>query len=600
MDTESLAVSAVKTQLSKTDILSPFISEKDKEPCWDGSVYIYADTRKTKSNLKRVPVQVKGMAVNRRKVKEHISYTVDYTDLVAYLEDGGAIYFVVYIDSKTGDALQIYYTPLLPEKIKRFLGIEKRSYTFEFKKFPTDIKRIEDIFVSFHADSKKQVGFARKPVYSPFEIAQKPDFECFSLSVTSAHPIASISELPSLMEGMPLSVYGRLKTLDLPIPVQYIDEVRDIKIAEDISMLITVECVQYYDGVRRSYEKDGVVIYIGSCVKVTFLYDSEGRVKTHPQVEFKIKGTLSERIRGIEFFAAAIEHNGFDFGPCHLELNDVKSEFDGLENLKNVLESYRISKKMLDSLSVNKELEMDRFSENDMETLRNLIFCIGFGSTISGSAPETKRSSILRLGNLRLLVNYFMRDDGYIVVGTFSVHLIAKWRDPISHEEIRISQFTGLTADDFLGCDNVNLAFVIEDYQAIPEYERLYDHANQTALEFICAYDKSGNEAFLDASNALFNWIEKKNGLPEEILLVNRLQIVRRTRPLEYPEKRLLIKMIEELEDGPLKCCAFILLDEKKEAQQILDSFGPRELDFFKTFPIYKFLRDNQNGSVIA
>ena len=32
MDTESLAVSAVKTSISKTDLMSPIINEKDKEP----------------------------------------------------------------------------------------------------------------------------------------------------------------------------------------------------------------------------------------------------------------------------------------------------------------------------------------------------------------------------------------------------------------------------------------------------------------------------------------------------------------------------------------------------------------------------------------
>lgn len=107
MDTEVIATAAFKLAISKTDLLSPFVNEKDKEPSWDGHIYIYSDKRKTKENIKRVPVQVKGEAVNRRKVKEHITHDIDYDDLMAYLSDGGAIYVVVYIDETTGEPLQI-------------------------------------------------------------------------------------------------------------------------------------------------------------------------------------------------------------------------------------------------------------------------------------------------------------------------------------------------------------------------------------------------------------------------------------------------------------------------------------------------------------
>lgn len=36
MDTEALAVSAVKSAIAKTDYLVDYINDKDKEPMWDG------------------------------------------------------------------------------------------------------------------------------------------------------------------------------------------------------------------------------------------------------------------------------------------------------------------------------------------------------------------------------------------------------------------------------------------------------------------------------------------------------------------------------------------------------------------------------------
>ena len=60
MDLETIATSSVKSSISVTDELSPFINERDKEPSWDGNIYIYANSDKRKEGIKKVPVQVKG------------------------------------------------------------------------------------------------------------------------------------------------------------------------------------------------------------------------------------------------------------------------------------------------------------------------------------------------------------------------------------------------------------------------------------------------------------------------------------------------------------------------------------------------------------
>lgn len=51
MNIESMAVSAVQNAISKTDYLGEQISKGDKEPSWDGSIYVYntpADNHKKK------------------------------------------------------------------------------------------------------------------------------------------------------------------------------------------------------------------------------------------------------------------------------------------------------------------------------------------------------------------------------------------------------------------------------------------------------------------------------------------------------------------------------------------------------------------------
>ena len=54
MNIESMAVSAVQNAISKTDYLGEQISKGDKEPSWDGSIYVYntpADNHKKEDFL---------------------------------------------------------------------------------------------------------------------------------------------------------------------------------------------------------------------------------------------------------------------------------------------------------------------------------------------------------------------------------------------------------------------------------------------------------------------------------------------------------------------------------------------------------------------
>ena len=65
MDIEKLATSAVTGYISKTDYLSPFINEGDKEPSWDGNIYVFNNRSKSKCYLMgKVAVQVKACTQN--------------------------------------------------------------------------------------------------------------------------------------------------------------------------------------------------------------------------------------------------------------------------------------------------------------------------------------------------------------------------------------------------------------------------------------------------------------------------------------------------------------------------------------------------------
>lgn len=73
---ETLSVNVVKNSIVTSEFLDQFIADNDKEPSWDGYVYIYGDKSKKKSNLKgRMPVQIKGTECDDHS-KDVISFSM--------------------------------------------------------------------------------------------------------------------------------------------------------------------------------------------------------------------------------------------------------------------------------------------------------------------------------------------------------------------------------------------------------------------------------------------------------------------------------------------------------------------------------------------
>ena len=116
MDIEKMATGALSTCISATETMSPYLNDGDKEPVWDGHIYIYKDKQKNSANIKRVPVQVKGVQCSVLPAKEP-TFPVKVSDLQNYLDDGGVVLFVIYI-TKGGLESRIYYSALPPVKLQ--------------------------------------------------------------------------------------------------------------------------------------------------------------------------------------------------------------------------------------------------------------------------------------------------------------------------------------------------------------------------------------------------------------------------------------------------------------------------------------------------
>lgn len=595
MDLEKLATSAIEKEIAKTDLLSSFINSGDKEPCWDGHIYIHEDKKKTKKNIKKVAAQVKGKAVRTRDAKRTISYPISCDDLRAYMMNGGTVFFVVYLNKDTGDVLQIYYVSLLPVMVKKLLDEKKsrRTTSVKFHKFPADNARKTELFLNFYEESKKQVSFAGKDLPNIDDLIKKGLLENISFSYTGLGACPDTRLLPKIIDGKSLTLYANIKGGTAPIPIEYFDEITNITTSKDTNIPISVKGHIYYDKVKTIATADTIEQQIGSSVKIIApnVDKVDSSIKIH--LNINLTGTLTEQIEALEFIIALVDNEAFNFGDAEFPAKFPQSELDRMEayNFPEMLSNRKHIKEVLDSMNVKKDLELSKCTSDDIDNLMRIVNSIGDHRIIRGEIDEKNPGQKIKIANLTVAVVYIKANGGYRIYDFFGNRFDVKWA-PEGMEPVEVSQFMMMRPDDYLTLDNLDLEKVVENFKIIPPSTTHFELSNNCMLSMLNAYDKAPNPELLNAARQMNVWLgQHTDFLSSEIVTLNRLQIELRERPLEFSEKQELYTIATTAKDEFQRLGAFLLLDEQEEARKIFDTLDEDRLNLFKGFPIYKFYK---------
>ena len=595
MDLEKLATSAIEKEIAKTDLLSSFINSGDKEPCWDGHIYIHEDKKKTKKNIKKVAAQVKGKAVRTRDAKRTISYPISCDDLRAYMMNGGTVFFVVYLNKDTGDVLQIYYVSLLPVMVKKLLDEKKsrRTISVKFHKFPADNARKTELFLNFYEESKKQVSFAGKDLPNIDDLIKKGLLENISFSYTGLGACPDTRLLPKIIDGKSLTLYANIKGGTAPIPIEYFDEITNITTSKDTNIPISVKGHIYYDKVKTIATADTIEQQIGSSVKIIApnVDKVDSSIKIH--LNINLTGTLTEQIEALEFIIALVDNEAFNFGDAEFPAKFPQSELDRMEayNFPEMLSNRKHIKEVLDSMNVKKDLKLSKCTSDDIDNLMRIVNSIGDHRIIRGEIDEKNPGQKIKIANLTVAVVYIKANGGYRIYDFFGNRFDVKWA-PEGMEPVEVSQFMMMRPDDYLTLDNLDLEKVVENFKIIPPSTTHFELSNNCMLSMLNAYDKAPNPELLNAARQMNVWLgQHTDFLSSEIVTLNRLQIELRERPLEFSEKQELYTIATTAKDEFQRLGAFLLLDEQEEARKIFDTLEEDRLNLFKGFPIYKFYK---------
>lgn len=358
---ETLSICTVKESIVLSDYLKPFINENDKEPSWDGFVYIYKDKNCSKENLKgRLAVQVKGKE-HKDLTKEEISYSMSTVDLRNYLYDGGVILFVVYL-AENGTKKKIYYCELPPIKLRILLAEakEQQTKTIKLKQFPDDNNKKATIFLNCLENCQKQASFSNATLLSLEEIEKEGLLEGVTVPITAV----GIEDPQTALLNNEVYVYAKIKGSAIPQPLEMIP--MDMRTYETQAASIKIDEKQFYTQFQRVRSASSTKCILGE----SFVIQSEN--STSPcKITYKNSNKVRVLAKDLDFMLSYLEKgyfllNGvempFDYDGADLSNFNIEEQKERLQTAKDIV-------KLLDKITISPLL-----SNKSSPLSENIIF----------------------------------------------------------------------------------------------------------------------------------------------------------------------------------------------------------------------------------
>lgn len=605
MDLEMLGIAALEASLAKTDQLQSFLSKRDKEPIWDGLIHIHKGKTHQKADDKKVYVQVKCKKCSYTNAKRTIKYPIEVADLNGFMNNGGAIFFVVCVNENSGDTLGIYYAALLPFKIVKLK--EENSATeaisVELDRFPDGNNDKVEVFLNAYKDGIKQTSFAGITPPSVDDLQKQGVLDSLTLSYTGFAKKYDEVLFPKLAEGKEMYLYANVKGGVAPVPVEYYKNISHIVTFREIVNSVKANGTEYYHSYMMIADAENITLKVGSSLIIKFPNNPDPPKTVTFTITVKLQGTLKQRIQAIRFITAMIEAQQFYIGGLSLPANFPQTELDKMhvKDYPSILSSYLRLQRTLDKLNVTKDLDYDKCSSEDIMNINTLITAIDEEKPVYGIKEGQPNIVNLVISNIRIVLLCKKNDDGsYSLWNFFDTHFPIVVIDENKHGH-PTSQYAIMTKDEFLTVDNINYPNILNDFQSVDPQEWVIDSANLLLLEMLKAYDERQNDKLFSLIKSMADWLTGQTAyIPYSVVTINRLQITARERPLTYAEKQSLNDIIATEQDAFCRIGAFLILDEQEEANKLFTALTDKQRKTFKEFPIYKFCKqkteDVDNG----
>lgn len=584
---ETLSINAVRDSIVMTDFLDQFIADNDKEPSWDGSVYIYNNKNKIKENLKgRIPVQVKGTE-NDDLSKEIISFPVSVIDLNNYLYDGGVVFFVVYIGYK-GLTKQIYYAELPPVKIRNILSEAnvQKTKNIKLKKFPTDPNEKAMVFFNCLENCQRQSSFSIAKLHSLEELEEQGVLESLTIPLTT---VGNISPITALFKNE-FYVYANIKGGVIPQPLDI--RPQNLVIGQERKIAVTVGNRKFYNRANIFQDANTVKMILGESFSMT-VQKSDRSSRIH----YKNSNKLRTLVNDLDFILSCISQGEFQINGKKIPFDKETVDLSNFQITKKreFLEYAKKIVQMLDMFGCKKDIDITTLSKQDWQNINYLVTAFVDKKEVSGLKENLPCILLMPIGTLKFAV-YLQKVEGskgtYKMFDFFKTDLKVAY-DNSNGDKLPISQYAILKANDFISVDNIRFDVLLPSFQKVKRHSETISKANCFLLDLLEAYDRSKERIeIINTARDFSDWImaATEEELPYDIRLLNKLQIEKRLRPLNIDEVKKLFRIVESPNTREeILVGAYLLLDEQAAAEIHFEKLDKPIQEEFKKYPIYHF-----------
>ena len=594
---EEKALNHFKSFIEDSKVISQFIADNDKEPCWDGHLYLYADGIKDKEHLQgRVPVQIKGTEVDSFITKKW-KYKLEKADLKAYLEE--PTFFIVCQVKKDSKDRMLFCRELLPNLVNKLLRDMGKNETRKtlFHPLTDDLKEFEDQLMVFLSNSKKMISFAHSNLLS-MEEALKKGVKEFSFIVPAKY--ADRLQLMKYLSTHSSYIYAKIsKELDVDMPLsngpgRFIfqrDDDGEVRVGDRV----------YFKGYHNEIKEGRIIIKIGNVMTINMPMDNMDMEQATVKLTTKAK-YLKESINEAEFGVALNDTGVLSLGKLDLQMNVHEKEY--VEELRQKLMRWKELENVLDKLHVTKPFDLTAITDGQGKLIDLLIETVGKGNMVNLPGQE---STLLfwEISNIKLLLWCAVGKDGMCAIGDFfdrSIRIAYK----ISEDEtINVSPYSYLQLDKLWEkVDNIDFDSIIASAEeAARQHEYCYMMSNYDVLAMITAADAlektdvERSKKLLEEALKLDEWLIEKEikDKMKPLHIINKMQILKRQRELTADERQTLEDMLnEEFAEDMVKAGVYLLLDRQEDFQQLFEKMQEDEKKSVKEFPIWKFVRESE------
>lgn len=594
---EEKALNHFKSFIEDSKVISQFIADNDKEPCWDGHLYLYADGIRDKEHLQgRVPIQIKGTEVGRFVTKKW-KFKLEKADLKVYLEE--PTFFIVCQVKKDSKERMLFFRELLPDlvnKLLRDMGKNATRMTL-FHPLTEDLKEFEDQLMVFLSNSKKMISFAHSKLLS-MEEALKKGVKEFSFIAPSKY--VDRLQLMKYLSTHSSYIYAKIsKELDVDMPLsngpgRFIfqrDDDGEVRVGDKV----------YFKGYHNEIKDGRIIIKIGNVMTINMPMDNTDVEQATVKLTTKAK-YLKESINEAEFGVALNDTGVLSVGMLNLQMKVHEKEY--VEELRQKLIRWKELDNVLEKLHVTKPFDLTAITDDQGKLIDLLIETVGNGNMVNLPGQETTLL-LLEIGNIKLLLWCAVGKDGMCAIGDFfdrSIRIAYK----ISEDEtINVSPYSYLQLDKLWEkVDNIDFDNIISSAEeAARQHEYCYMMSNYDVLAMITAADAlektdvERSKKLLEEALKLDEWLIGKEPKDEmrPLHIINKMQIMKRQRELTADERQTLEDMLNnEFAGDMVKAGVYLLLDRQEEFQQLFETMQEDEKKSVKEFPIWRFVRESE------